>query len=227
MPRVYDNEDTPVPGKSIDSPRGAQPNNEPRVWRLSGRNRESMTIRPLADFPERVPILARWFHAEWHDFDGRALPAIESQLCENLNRDRIPITFLALSGSELVGTVSLDLVDLPSFDHLSPWLASLYVLPEARRRGIGTALVQHAQRFALANAISPLYLWTSESTRLYEKCGWTILQRSTYNSHPVTLMGDCPVANRNCDTKDQERVVFKQNRSIRELGIRHSQASGG
>ena len=147
-----------------------------------------MSIRPLADVPECIPILARWFHAEWHDFDGRALPAIESQLCENLNRDRIPITFIALSGSELVGTVSVDLADLPAFDHLSPWLASLYVLPRARRAGIGTTLVQHAQQFAFAHAIGHLYLWSPGSTRLYEKCGWTILQRSTYNSYPVALM---------------------------------------
>jgi len=147
-----------------------------------------MTIRPLADVPERIPILARWFHAEWHDFDGRALPAIESQLCENLNRDRIPITFIALSGSELVGTVSLDLADLPPFNNLSPWLASLYVLPSARRAGIGTALVQHARQFAFARLISQLYLWTPGSTRLYEECGWTILQRSNHNSHPITLM---------------------------------------
>jgi branched-subunit amino acid ABC-type transport system permease component len=72
--------------------------------------------------------------------------------------------------------------------HLSPWLASLYVLPNARRAGIGTALVQHSQQFALARAISSLYLWTPGSTRVYENYGWTVLQHTTYNSHPITLM---------------------------------------
>jgi hypothetical protein len=43
-----------------------------------------MKIRPLADVPEYIPVLARWFHAEWHDFDGRALATIEAQLSENL-----------------------------------------------------------------------------------------------------------------------------------------------
>jgi GNAT superfamily N-acetyltransferase len=43
--------------------------------------------------------------------------------------------------SNVIGTVSLDFSDLPSHDHLSPWLASLFVLPEARGQGTGTALI--------------------------------------------------------------------------------------
>jgi GNAT superfamily N-acetyltransferase len=147
-----------------------------------------MTIIPLADRPEVVPLLARWFHDEWFCFDGRSLPSIEVQLAENLGRDCIPITFLAQHRSEVVGTVSLDLSDLPQFDHLLPWLASLYIVPTARDAGIGTALVLHAQQFATFHGISRLYLWTAGPTRLYEKCGWTVFQRADYNSHPITLM---------------------------------------
>src|SRR5262249_12413251 len=99
-----------------------------------------MRILPLANFPDAVPRLARWFHNEWHDFDGRSIAAITAELTENFTRDSIPITFVAQSGSELIGTVSLDLTDLPAFDHLSPWLASLYVRSAARGAGIGTAL---------------------------------------------------------------------------------------
>jgi GNAT superfamily N-acetyltransferase len=147
-----------------------------------------VTIRPLADFPQAVPLLAQWFHAEWHCFDARALAAIEAQLAQNFGRHSIPITFLAHAGSRITGTVSIDLSDLPPFDHLSPWLASLYVLPEERRTGIGTALVRHAQAFASCHAIRRLYLWTPGATSLYEKCGWTVSQRTLYNSKPITLM---------------------------------------
>src|SRR5262245_45031224 len=134
-----------------------------------------MMIQPLADNPEAVPLLVRWFHAEWHCFDGRSQATIEAQLAENLHRDGIPITFLALAaGGEVVGAGSVDLSDLPPFDRLSPWLATLYVLPPAHRAGIGTALVRHAQQFAAAHSISPRYLWTPGSTCLYEKCGWTV-----------------------------------------------------
>ena len=147
-----------------------------------------MTIRPLADVPESIEILARWFHEEWQTFDGRSTDIIAAQLAENLNRDSVPITFVALRNSQLVGTISLDLSDLPPFDHLSPWLASFYVLPAARNAGIGTALIRHLQQFASAHGITTLYLWTPGSTRIYEHCGWRIFQRTTYNSHPITLL---------------------------------------
>ena len=135
-----------------------------------------------------MPLLAAWFYAEWHGFDGRSQANIKAQLTENLGRDCIPITFLAHAGSEIVGTVSLDLSDLPSFDYLSPWLASLYVLPAARKTGIGTALVRHAQQFATSRGIMRLFLWSPGSTCVYEKCGWTVSERMHYNSRPITLM---------------------------------------
>lgn len=151
-----------------------------------------VTIHPLAHFPGAIPLLARWFFEEWHDFDGRSTSAIQAQLNENLGRDAIPITFLAHCGSELVGTVSLDLTDLPAYDWLSPWLASLYVLPAARGAGIGTALVRHVQQFAASQGIQRIYLWTPGSTRLYETCGWTVLERTTYNARSISIMHFAP-----------------------------------
>ena len=147
-----------------------------------------MEIRPLADHPDAIPKLSEWFHAEWHCFDGRSRGEIEAQLRDSLNRNSLPITFIALSGAELIGTVSLDGSDLPTRDHLSPWLASLYVTPSRRRAGVGRALVQHVVAFARQRAISPIYLWTPSSTRLYEACGWQILCRETFAGQPITLM---------------------------------------
>ena len=127
-------------------------------------SRERMTIQPLADHPIAIPILAKWFFHEWRQFDGRALPQIERQLRENLRHALIPITFLALRNAELIGTVSLDLSDLPPHDHLSPWLASLYVTPACRHRGVGRALVEHLMAFARAKQVPIIFLWTPGST---------------------------------------------------------------
>ena len=148
----------------------------------------SITIRPLGEIPQATRVLAEWFHDQWHDYDGRSVAAIEAQLAENFGLGAVPITFVAESGSDLIGTVSIDLSDLPEFDYLSPWLASLYVVPSSRRAGIGTALVQKALAFAHAHRISVLYLWTPRSTRLYKNCGWTVFDSTTYNSQAITLM---------------------------------------
>ncbi len=148
----------------------------------------AVNIVPLADHPGAISLLAAWFHAEWSGFDGRSEEIIEAQLAENLNRDSIPITFLAMADSMVVGTVSLDLSDLPTHNHLSPWLASLLVVPEARGRGIATALVRHAQAFAVLHKVPSLFLWTPGSARLYERCGWIETERSFYASQPITVM---------------------------------------
>ena len=149
---------------------------------------QQVTIRPLAERPEAIPVLARLFYAEWHRFDHRNIPSIEVQLRQNLSRDAVPITFLAESRGEMVGTVSLDVSDFPPLDRCWPWVASLYVMPTARRQGIGTLLMLHLQQFAMKLKLEPLYLWTVGAMRFYEKCGWKILRRVTYRSHPVTVM---------------------------------------
>lgn len=147
-----------------------------------------MTISPLADLPDAIRTLANWFYAEWHVFDGRSIECIAKQLSGNLNRDSIPITFIAHHNSELLGSVSLDLFDLPSFDYLSPWLASLYVHAPFRGQGVGRGLVCHLQHFASSHGISPLYLWTPGSTKLYERCGWAEFASATYGSQSIKLM---------------------------------------
>ena len=147
-----------------------------------------MEIRFLAETPDAIPVLAEWFHAEWHHYDGRCIAEIEAQLRDCLNRDSLPITFLAISDADVVGTVTLDTSDLPLYDHLSPWLASLYVVPSRRRAGVGRALVEHVVSFARDRQLLPLYLWTPGSTHLYEKCGWKVLCCDVYAGRPITLM---------------------------------------
>jgi len=146
-------------------------------------------IEPLASCPEVIPTLARWICDEW-PVEGRTHGEAETQLRENLNRDRLPITWVYRFGGEVVGTVSLDLSDLPlpGYAHLSPWLASLYVIPSARGHGAGHALVNHALEFARRLSISPVYLWTSGSTSMYEKRGWKGLGTDMYGGRRMTVM---------------------------------------
>lgn len=147
-----------------------------------------MEIQPLADRPDVVPMLAEWLYSEWNAFDGRLPNDIEAQLRENLHRDSLPITFIALMGSDVIGTVSLDESDLPPYDHLSPWLASLYVVPSCRRAGVGHALVNHVIAFAQEREVSPIYLWTAGPIRLYDKCGWRVFCCETYSGRPIRIM---------------------------------------
>jgi GNAT superfamily N-acetyltransferase len=155
---------------------------------LASKDDEAMQIRLLGEVPSAIPVLAGWFFAEWHEFDGRSRSEIEVLLRHNLSGDALPVTFVALDNTAVIGTVTLDVSDLPHYDHLTPWLASLYVVPSRRRAGIGRALIKHLVTFALERALSPVYLWTPGSTRLYEECGWRVHCSDNYSGRPITIM---------------------------------------
>lgn len=129
-------------------------------------------ILPLADRPDAIPQLARWFHHEWGAVDGRPPIEIERQLCGNLGRGGVPMTWLAVEGETVIGTVSLDLHDLPGYDHLSPWLACLYVVESHRGRGIARQLVTKVMSEAQRIGLPAVYLWTWNLEAYYQSLGW-------------------------------------------------------
>jgi len=85
--------------------------------------------------------------------------------------DDFPLIYVAFIDAKPVGTVALWRADLLSRQDLFPWLADLYVPPEYRSMGVGSAL----QDFALAKTkelgYPALYLYTP-LIGYYEKSGW-------------------------------------------------------
>src|SRR5205085_4613677 len=98
-----------------------------------------MRIAALAHHPALAPTLAHWHYAEWRDlYAGWDYEAALAELRSHTDPDRLPTTLVALSeAEELLGSVSLLVRDLPGYDHLSPWLASLFVRADRRGAGIG------------------------------------------------------------------------------------------
>ena len=147
-----------------------------------------MTIAPLADYPQFIPELAEAFFREWNAMDGRSLRDNENQLRANLQRDRLPISFVAVEQDDWIGTVSVDLSDFPGPAHLSPWLACLYVKEAHRRQGLGRKLVLHTLDFARAQRIPKLYLWNHAKESLYLPLGWINAGTFLNVGHSMTLM---------------------------------------
>jgi predicted N-acetyltransferase YhbS len=83
---------------------------------------------------------------------------------------------LAWANGESVGTVNLIENDDPQRQHLRPWLAALFVLPEHRQRGIGSALVRSLLARANRLSIPTVYLGTN-NPHLYERFGAAVHDR--------------------------------------------------
>lgn len=148
-----------------------------------------MTIEYLADRPEFLPTLAQWQHAEWgHLRPGDSLDARTKRLRAQGERDRIPLTVVAHEDGEVLGSASLIEHDMDTRLELCPWLASVFVGPEHRRRGIGAQLVRRIMAEAAALRVATLYLYTVHSENFYANLGWSLQEHTAYREQNVAIM---------------------------------------
>jgi len=145
-------------------------------------------IEYLADHPSFLPSLAQWHHAQWSYLDVGV--SLEQRLAalQKHGKAQVPTTVIALSGSRLLGSASLIAHDMDTYPELSPWLASVYVAPEYRRRGIGSALVQRIVAQARALGFEHLYLFTPDKEHFYARLGWSVLERTMYRGYAQVVM---------------------------------------
>jgi GNAT superfamily N-acetyltransferase len=146
-------------------------------------------VESIADHLELVPVIARWHWNEWgHTDRGGSLESWTAGLGERTNRDRVPTMFVAFLGDVPVGSSVLVEHDMDTRLDLSPWLAGIYVLPEHRRKGVASALVERAMAEASRFGVGRLYLYTRSAVALYETLGWRAFGSEHYEGRDVVLM---------------------------------------
>jgi ribosomal protein S18 acetylase RimI-like enzyme len=95
-----------------------------------------------------------------------------------------PRVIIAIAGSEIVGSIILN-VTFPAFElSRALYIRDLYVAISMRRNGVGQALVKAAAGLTHAEQYTGLD-WTTESgnaaaRRMYESCGARVLSRTYY-----------------------------------------------
>src|SRR6266851_9516499 len=147
-----------------------------------GDGRKSMplpfTISDLRQRPKFFDTVADRIWQEWWKADGHPLDYISGRLRENTSETPIPFALVAHDGEAFLGMASVIASDLAERAQLTPWVAAVWVEPQARGRGIGAALIDRATRDCFALRISRAYLCArSRMSRFYEALGWTIFER--------------------------------------------------
>jgi len=148
-----------------------------------------MEIAYLIDHAAHIPELARMHFEEWsHLRPGESLETRTARLRSCCGRNSIPTAVVALEGEELLGSALLVAQDLASRPHLTPWLAGIFVKPQHRGQGIGTRLIQRIETEAHSLGTDILYLYTSTTQSLYERLGWSVMERCDYRGTEVVVM---------------------------------------
>jgi predicted N-acetyltransferase YhbS len=143
----------------------------------------------LADYPESVPLLARWHHDEWSYLrPGDSIEARAARLRGHCGHQGIPTVVIALTEGALAGSAMLIAHDMDTRLELSPWLAGVFVAPEHRRQGVGASLVRRIIEEGTALGVPRLYLFTPSAERYYSRLGWRLVERTAYRGANVVVM---------------------------------------
>lgn len=128
-----------------------------------------MKILPLCAAPHYAQQVTDWIWQAFGSPDSRDFFA--SIVATSQREGELPLTFVAVEGEKLVGTIGLWRCDLISRQDLYPWLAALYIDENQRGRGLGATLQQHVIDHARTLGYPKLYLY-SACKDYYERFGW-------------------------------------------------------
>jgi GNAT superfamily N-acetyltransferase len=146
-------------------------------------------ILPLRERPDALAQVSAWQFAEWgYLYPQDTAESWQRELARQVGGDRIPTVLLAVDAAgQPLGTASLIEHDIAD-DPRTPWLASVFVAPPARGRGVASRLVGAAERLAAGFGVGRLYLFTSQQERLYAGLGWHKLERRDYRGEMIQVM---------------------------------------
>jgi len=151
----------------------------------------SLTFAYLADRPEAVPLVAQWWHDEWgHLAPGETVEELISRVNGLLSRDTCPISVVAVLENTIAGVAALKLQEMfELYPDKQFWLGNVFVAPEFRGRGIGSALARKVVEIARAKGIQALHLQTeSLNGGLYAKLGWERIEQVHYRGYDALVM---------------------------------------
>ncbi|GHB21731.1 GNAT family N-acetyltransferase [Salinicola rhizosphaerae] len=136
-----------------------------------------------------IETVASWTFGAWGELHPRTTFAEwRDETRGECGAKGVPSVFVAVSDGQPIATASLTTSDMSIRPAMGPWLASVFVLPAWRGRGIASALVKRVEAEARETGLKRCYLYTPDQTALYARLGWIPTESLIYRGENVTLM---------------------------------------
>jgi GNAT superfamily N-acetyltransferase len=150
-----------------------------------------MHISYLEDYPEFISVLVPEIVAHWrYVLSEETIESRTAKLRSHLNKNELPIAWVAHFNGEAFGTAALRVHDLEGREELTPWLGGVFVRPKHRRRGIASALCRVVEEKAWSLGFTTLYLFTLDQQSLYTCLGWQQLEKAEWRGLSIDIMID-------------------------------------
>ena len=150
---------------------------------------ETRAVVTTTERPDLAGTVAEWlWHESWQRL-GYTLEETEAELIASRAAVGPPQTFVLLANGRPVGTARLTTLDLDERAELTPWLADVFVIPEARGRGYVRDILAAFDTACAAASISKAWLYTNTAERIYARAGWQVVETiERAGKLPVVLM---------------------------------------
>ncbi|MFK8328446.1 GNAT family N-acetyltransferase [Pseudomonas sp. BJa5] len=126
---------------------------------------------------DQCGVMAEWLYQEFrYEFAQQSLSSWQQEFADG-QRDGRWKCLIATERGELLGGASLASNDLADRPDLGPWLACVFIKPEARRRGLAAQLIEGICDHARSAGFTTLYLHTHNQSAYYATLGWEVLDR--------------------------------------------------
>ncbi|HAT85209.1 MAG TPA: hypothetical protein DCS30_04160 [Rhizobiales bacterium] len=143
----------------------------------------------LSDLPDLAEQCARLNDAEWGDGSAESIEMrISSFRRLALAGENEDVILCLGEKGELAGLCVLIDNELPAYEDLSPWLASLIVAPDFRGRGLALKLIAELESMAKEMGEGELFLHT-RYPELYKKAGYAEIETYERDGNIHVVMG--------------------------------------
>ena len=152
----------------------------------------AFSITHIKEVPHLHQQAAEMSRVAWkHDFPEDTLQTyLDMFTATGTYANRFVEVFAAINqAEELLGLATLvDDDELPGAIEPEPWLAAVFVVPEARKLGVGSALINHVVNRSRELGYSEIFLYTDHQQKWYEKRGWTYTRDTLLNDMKHVVM---------------------------------------
>jgi len=148
-----------------------------------------LSVDWLRHHPQHCALVAEWLYHQFpYEFSEQPLADWQAEFAAGQHNGDW-LMRIALQNGQPIGCAGLARDDLPQRPELGPWLACVFVLPQARGQGLAERLIDDICQTAREQGHTRLYLHTHDRAEYYARRGWTLLEEFEAWGDRQYLMG--------------------------------------